>query len=158
MSTAPRLTDLRIGSAGDLAQVAALMAEAFDPRFGEAWTSSQCMGMLSLPGVWLTLALDDGALAGFSLARTVAGEAELLLLGVRPALRGRGIGAALLRGVIAAAADRDAHRLHLEVRAGNPAIALYRAYGFAQVGSRRDYYRGAGGQSFDALTFARLVG
>lgn len=150
-----RLIDLRAGDASDLPEVSALMADAFDPRFGEAWTLNQCLGMLSLAGVWLTLAYDRGRLAGFALARAVAGDGELLLLAVRPAKRGHGIGAALLRSVIADAEARSATRLHLEVRAGNDAVNLYRANGFIKVGERRDYYRGITGQSFDAHTYAR---
>ena len=159
MSTAPapRFTELRTGGVTDLQAVAAVMGEAFDPRFGEAWSPSQCLGMLSLPGVRLTLAFHDDALAGFALARIIAGDGELLLLCVRPTMRARGVGTALLRDVIADAAERDAARLHLEVRSGNSAIGLYRAHGFAQVGERRDYYRGNRGESFDALTFARNV-
>jgi ribosomal-protein-alanine N-acetyltransferase len=155
LSTAPRLTELRAGDATDLPVVAGLMAEAFDPRFGEAWTLNQCLGMLSLAGVWLTLAYDGGRLAGFALARAIAGDGELLLLAVRPPLRGRGIGAALLRSVIADAKSRNTNRLHLEVRAGNDAAHLYRAHGFSKVGERRAYYRGVTGQSFDAHTYSR---
>ncbi|WP_326525428.1 GNAT family N-acetyltransferase [Sphingomonas sp.] len=157
MSTAPqpRFVELRAGAATDMAAVAAVMAAAFDPRFGEAWSSSQCLGMLALPGVWLTLARDeDAAVAGFAMARVVAGDAELLLLAVRPPARGRGIGAALLRSVIADARDRDGERLNLEMRAGNSAVALYRAHGFVQVGARRDYYRGSTGERHDAHTYA----
>lgn len=157
MSTAPRFTELHAGGPHDLPAVATLMAEAFDPRFGEAWSSAQCMGMLALPGVWLTLAAHDGMLAGFALARVVAGDGELLLLGVRPPARGRGVGTALLRSVIADAAERHAARLHLEVRAGNSAVGLYRTHGFAQVGQRRGYYRGSSGEAFDAQTFALTI-
>lgn len=157
MSTAPRVIELRPGDAADLPAVVAVMGQAFDPRYGEAWTLNQCLGMLSLGGVWLTLAEQRGVLAGFALARAMAGDGELLLLGVRPALRGRGIGAALLRSVIADAEARDAERLHLEVRAGNDAVHLYRAHGFAKVGERRNYYRGVTGQSFDAHTFSRQL-
>ena len=155
MSTAPRMIALRSGSARDLAAVARVMDDAFDPRFGEAWSSAQCLGMLSLAGVWLTLAQDDaGRTDGFAMARVVAGDGELLLLAVRPPARGRGIGAALLRSVIADARDRAAERLHLEMRAGNSALPLYRAHGFSQVGERRDYYRGRDGDRFAAHTYA----
>lgn len=155
MSTTARLVDLRPGSAADLVAVGEIMRAAFDPRFGEAWTVNQCLGMLSLPGVWLTLAYDGEVLTGFALARAVAGDGELLLLAVRPERRTRGVGAALLRSVIVDARDRGASRLHLEVRAENSAIALYRAHDFAKVGERRGYYRGITGQSFDAYTYAR---
>ena len=130
------------------------MAEAFDPRFGEAWTRSQCLGILAMPGVALTLARIDGRIAGFALARAILDEAELLLLATSPRYRRRGIGAALLRSVIAEARGRGVTRVHLEVRAGNEAIALYATHGFARVGERRGYYRGKTGQIFDAHSYA----
>ena len=129
------------------------MGEAFDPRFGEAWTRSQCLGILGMPGVWLTLARVDAAIVGFALARAILDEAELLLLATAPKHRRRGIGAALLRGVVESARGRDVTRLHLEVRAGNDAVALYAAHGFAKVGERRGYYRGRTGQAFDAHSY-----
>ena len=107
-----------------------------------------------MPGVWLTLARVDGEIAAFALSRAILDEAELLLIAVRPAFRRRGIGAALLRGVIADARGRNVTQLHLEVRAGNEAVALYTAHGFAKVGERRAYYRGRTGQSFDAHSYA----
>jgi ribosomal-protein-alanine N-acetyltransferase len=150
-------TDLRPGTPADLPAVSDVMAEAFDPLFGEAWTSAQCMGMLSLPGVWLTLAYRDETLVGFALARGIAGEGELLLLAVRPGWRGNGIGAALLRSVIADAGLRGVDRIHLEVRAGNGAVRLYEAHDFEQVGERRQYYRGRDGRLHDAHSYARKI-
>ena len=152
------LTELRAGGPQDLNQVSAIMQDAFDPRFGEAWTSSQCMGMLSLPGVWLTLASMDGRDVGFALVRSTGEEAELLLLATRPAARGRGIGGALLRAAIEEARDRRAATIFLEVRSGNDAIRLYQREGFGKVGERKAYYRGKNGQVFDALTYSRQVG
>ena len=67
-----------------------VMDDSFDPRFGEAWTASQCAGLLPMPGVWLTLAREGDAVIGFALGPRVAGEAELLLLAVRRAAQGRG--------------------------------------------------------------------
>jgi ribosomal-protein-alanine N-acetyltransferase len=151
------LTELREGGAQDLAEVSRIMEEAFDPRFGEAWTSAQCLGMLSLPGVWLVIASLDGHDVGFALARVIADEAELLLLATRPAARRRGVAGALLRAVIAEAGSRGVAQLHLEVRAGNDAVRLYRREGFEKVGERRNYYRGKTGQAFDAHTYARKL-
>ena len=155
MSLGVSLTELREGGSQDLPSVNRIMQAAFDPRFGEAWTSAQCLGMLSLPGVWLTVASLDGSDAGFALARLVADEAELLLLAVDPRFRRRGIAGALLRTVTAEARARKAAKLHLEVRSGNDAVQLYRSEGFEKVGERRDYYRGKSGQLFDAHTYAK---
>jgi [ribosomal protein S18]-alanine N-acetyltransferase len=145
---------LRAGTPADLQCVAALMAAAFDPRFGEAWTPAQCMGVLSLPGIWLTLAEADGDACGFAMVRSAADEAELLLLAVDPRARRRGVGSTLLAATIAQSAARNVRRLHLEVRAGNDAVHLYQKLGFQKVGVRRAYYRGADGHVFDAHSFS----
>lgn len=154
---ATRQVTLRTGDARDVALVDALMSAAFDPRYGEAWTRSQCLGVMAMPGVCLTLAFVDDEAAGFAMVRSVADEAELLLLAVDPAFRRRGVAGALLRAVIAEAQAGGVVTLHLEVRAGNEAVRLYTAQGFDKVGERRGYYRGRTGQSFDAHTYRRAI-
>jgi [ribosomal protein S18]-alanine N-acetyltransferase len=107
--------------------------------------------------VWLVIASLDGSDAGFALARSTGDEAELLLLATRPAARRRGVAGALLRAIVAEAQSRGVTQLHLEVRAGNDAVRLYRREGFEKVGERRNYYRGKTGQAFDAHTYARKL-
>jgi len=144
------------GGSADLEDVTEVMSSAFDERFGEAWTRSQCAGILPMPGVELVLARDgNGTLAGFSLYRTVADEAELLLLAVDPEYRRRGIGRRLLDHFLNRATNSGASRVHLEVREGNPAVMMYREAGFNFAGRRRKYYRGRFGGEFDALTLNR---
>ena len=140
--------------AQDLDAVMTVMETSFDARFGEAWTRSQCAGILPLSGVALTLVRNRelSEPLGFSLRRTVADEAELLLIAVIPSARQCGVGRALLDHFIASARAEGAQRLHLEVRDGNEAVALYTAGGFKAAGRRRQYYRGLGGDLFDALT------
>lgn len=146
------------GASADLDSVVEIMNSAFDERFGEAWTRSQCAGILPMPGVKLVLArFADGRAAGFSLQRSIADEAELLLLAVAPDFRRRGIGKTLLDRFLGNARDNGASRVHLEVREGNPAVIMYRAAGFALVGRRRKYYRGRFGGEFDALTLSRQL-
>lgn len=142
------------GGARDLDAVMRVMEDSFDPAYGEAWTGPQCSGLLPLPGVWLLLARSGSEVVGFALSRVVAGEAELLLLAVARTAQGRGIGDRLVRRFMADARERGARRLHLEVREGNHAIALYERLGFREVGRRRNYYSGRDGQLFDALTLA----
>ena len=151
------LSDLRAGGGADLARGETIMAEAGDARFGEAGTRGQCLGILAMPGVWLTIASLDGKPAGFALSRAVADEAELLLLATRPSSRRRGVAAALLRAMIAQAQAGGAARVLLEVREGNEAVKLYVASGFSKVGERRNYYRGVSGQTYHALTYHRDI-
>jgi ribosomal-protein-alanine N-acetyltransferase len=150
-----RLVKLDTGCADDLDSVMAIMTSAFDPRFGEAWSRSQCAGILPLTGVSLTIAREpEGPPLGFALARTVAGEAELLLLAVADGAQGSGIGTILLEAFVADGRTAGLGRLHLEVRDGNRAVEFYRRNGFATVGRRREYYRGTDSKRYDALTMA----
>lgn len=146
------LTD---ADAGHLDSVMAIMTAAFDRRYGEGWTRSQCAGILPMHGVKLIVAHDGDAPKplGFSLYRIIADDAELLLLAVDPDEQRRGVGRDLLSHFIEDAKKKGATRIHLEVRAGNPAVRIYQSAGFAPVGRRRNYYRGADGTQHDALTF-----
>ncbi|HVF38029.1 MAG TPA: GNAT family N-acetyltransferase [Sphingomicrobium sp.] len=143
---------LHRGGVDQLDQVMLIMERAFNPCFGEAWTRSQCAGILPMAGVTLTIAEDDRGPIGFSLARAVADEAELLLIAVDPASQGNGAGRCLLDHFIASARDAGAHKLHLEMRDGNRAGSLYRSAGFAPAGRRRGYYKGPDGEHHDAIT------
>ena len=149
---------LEPGSSTDLDGVMRIMESAFGRRFGEAWTRSQCAGILPMAGVSLTLARDGGdEPVGFSLVRSVADECELLLLGVLRSRQREGIGRRLLDHFLDRARRDGVARVHLEVREGNRAISMYRAAGFEPVGRRRKYYHAPDGREFDALTFARSL-
>ncbi|OZA92079.1 GNAT family N-acetyltransferase [Altererythrobacter sp. H2] len=145
----------------DVDRIMAVMQAAFDPRWGEAWSRRQVEDSLALPSTHYVVLSADGTplaegepAAGFALSRHLAGEAELLLLGVDPAWRGRGIARALLSIVFAEARNRGAEQLFLEMRHNNPAERLYRAIGFEPVGRRPAYYKLADGTRLDAVTFA----
>lgn len=145
----------------DLDRIMAVMDAAFDPVFGEAWSRRQVEDALLIGNCHYAVLDGFGAPpaegvapAGFFLSRTGYDEEELLLLGVDPRFRRRGIGRALLGQYAADARSRGARRLLLEMRRGNPAEILYRDFGFVQIGERPNYYRGPGGSRIDAITFA----
>ena len=154
----PAPVELIAAGWSELDQVMQVMGAAFEPQFGEAWTRPQCAGILPMSGVRMILAVgSDRTPVGFSLSRAVADEAELLLLAVIPAARRTGVGSALLDRFIADARAVGVHRLHLEVRDGNPAVDMYRHYGFEVQGRRSKYYKGLDGVFHDALTMVRLA-
>jgi ribosomal-protein-alanine N-acetyltransferase len=94
-----------------------------------------------------------GELIGFSVVMRVIDEAHLLNLGVGAAHQGRGHGARLLRHAMECARLGGAAKLFLEVRPSNDrAVALYRHFGFRQIGLRKAYYPAAIGRE-DALVF-----
>jgi [ribosomal protein S18]-alanine N-acetyltransferase len=141
------------GGPDDLDSVMAVMSAAFSDSYGEAWTRSQCAGILPMAGVKLILARNGSEqIVGFSLYRTVMDDAELLLIAVDPKSQNQGVGRHLLGHFIENARKKGAQRIHLEVRDGNPAVRIYQSAGFEQSNRRRNYYRGEDGGQYDALT------
>jgi len=86
-------------------------------------------------------------LVGYCVMSHGAGEAHILNLCVREAMRGRGIGRRLLRELVADAMAAGVDEAFLEVRPSNvAAIRLYQSLGFEPVGVRRGYYQAVGGR------------
>jgi len=149
----------------DIDQIMQIMAVAFEPEYGEAWTRRQVEDALLVGNCHYLLGDRSGedcvedaggarAAAGFTLSRGGYGEEELLLFAVSPVFRGRGVGGRLLERFAEAARARGATRLLLEMRRGNPAESLYLRRGFVPVGVRRDYYSTRSGGRLDAITFS----
>lgn len=140
--------------------VMAIMDASFDPHWREAWTRPQVADSLAMPSTFLMLVDSEGVAtsgkgaAGFALSRQALDEEELLLVAVRPEARGRGLGARLMALYVETARRRGVNRIFLEMRANNPAHALYRRCGFAPIGTRPRYYLAADGRAIDAITFA----
>lgn len=68
-------------------------------------------------------------------------DAHLMNVAVEPDRHRRGVGRRLVANLVLEAIDRGARNLTLEVRVSNtPAIALYRRFRMAPVGSRPGYY------------------
>lgn len=150
-----------------LDRIMAVMEAAFDPAFGEAWNRRQVSDALTLASTHALVIGPSGALigdgpcaeeaAGFVLTRHGADEEELLLIAVMPRHRHRGLGEALIAHLFAAARARGVARIFLEMRRGNPAIALYEKVGFEPIGKRPNYYRMANGERVDAITFGVTI-
>ena len=132
------------------AETAGRLAEIHAAAFPAPWDAAAFEALLAQTGVFVLEAPD-----GFILLRTVADEAEILTLAVRPAARRSGLGAGLVKQGAAAAAARGATRLFLEVADDNaPARALYARAGFAEAGRRPGYYARPDGRRQDALILA----
>ena len=140
------------GGAGDIAAMMHIMHDAFDPRFGEAWTAAQCLSTLVLPDCQLLLAKDGGDICGFAMSRWVFDHQELLMIGVARRLQGQNIGKLLLSETIHQARKAGRTKIFLEVRDGNNAQGFYLKSGFTPIGRRKNYYRNADGIDPDAIT------
>jgi ribosomal-protein-alanine N-acetyltransferase len=133
----------------DAPALAALHARAFDAP----WSAEAFAELLGGPGV-VGLMTEHG----IALIRTVAGEAELLTIGVAPEARGCGTGRALLNAAMEVAALAGAEVVHLEVAADNvAALALYAGAQFERAGLRRGYYARRQGPAEDAVLLRRAL-
>ncbi|WJZ01737.1 ribosomal protein S18-alanine N-acetyltransferase [Corynebacterium freiburgense] len=75
-------------------------------------------------------------------------EFEIHTIGVTPERQGEGLGRLLMDQLIAAA-DNYGGPIYLEVRTDNePAIGLYKSYGFTITGTRKHYYQPSGADAF----------
>ena len=115
------------------------VAELERQNFSDPWPDIAVRGELTNKlALWL-VALEDGEVVGYVGSQTVLQEADMMNIAVADSHRRRGIAKMLVEELIR---QLDAYQLTLEVRASNaPAIALYEALGFLQVGLRKNYYR-----------------
>jgi [ribosomal protein S18]-alanine N-acetyltransferase len=92
-----------------------------------------------------TVATIGPLVVGYSGLMIVQQDGHITTLTVDPAWHHRGIGTVLLLDQARAAPALGVRNLTLEVRASNSAAqALYRRFGFAPVGVRRNYYAETG--------------
>ena len=121
----------------DLPAVMELDREAFfDPWSRETW-----MREIRNPiALWIVEAIDSD-IAGFAGIWNVAGEAQVMRVAVRRALRNQGLGLLLTQKLIYKAWEAGAEAVTLEVRESNAAARkVYERCGFVSSGVRPDYY------------------
>lgn len=88
------------------------------------------------------VAESDGRIVGALVAWLLVDELHIATLATHPDFRRRGIAQALLAHVLKLAAQEGALSSFLEVRASNAAAqALYRKFGYEEVGRRPRYYK-----------------
>ena len=88
-----------------------------------------------------TVAVEDGAVAGYLVLSSVLDEGNIDNVAVAPAFRRRGIADALVADAVIRAREAELAFVTLEVRASNvPAIRLYEKHAFRAIGRRKNYY------------------
>ena len=134
------------------ASAAARCAAIHAPAFAHPWSVTEFERLLTSSSVVADGAAAGSTLRGFVLSRRAADEAEILTIAVDVAARGGGLATALLGAHISRLAALGVADLFLEVdEANQPALALYRRFGFLQVGRRPAYYAKADGSTANAL-------
>ncbi len=88
-----------------------------------------------------TVATVGGVVTGYSGLMLAGEDAHVTTIAVDPDWHRQGIGTRLMLRIAHTAAERGARHLTLEVRVTNePAQRLYRKFGFAPAGVRKNYY------------------
>jgi ribosomal-protein-alanine N-acetyltransferase len=110
--------------------------------YAQPWSIGVFQDELSQPNrVYLVLDAGEG-IAGYGGLMLVGDEAHVTTVVVAPGFRQGRLGTRLMLGLAAAAIEHGARSLTLEVRSSNVAAqALYRRFGMAPVGVRKQYYR-----------------
>lgn len=147
--------DIREARAEDFGELYALDQACFAP--GISWSKAELGYFLKYPKNFALVAeAEPGQIAGFAIAGTLRRQGALLgrliTLDVRPEMRRRRVGGALLRAAEERLRAHGATALVLEVAVDNAsAQAFYQRHGFAETGRIRGYYLGR----IDALTMEK---
>jgi ribosomal-protein-alanine N-acetyltransferase len=125
--------------AGDLLAVVELERDIYP----QPWSLRVFEEELALSNrTYLVAEHPGGILIGYGGFLLVEDDAHITTLAVGEAARGRRLGTRIMLVLVATAMARGARHLTLEVRVSNLAAqALYRRFGLAPVGLRKNYYR-----------------
>ena len=147
---------LRVGiEAGDL--LVEIHQAAFGEEHAAGWQARDFTELLATPGNVALIAINNGqeakrVPAGLVVFNCIAGESEILTLGVLPAFRRQNIGNLLLKRMAEFLKSAGVGKMFLEVREDNfPALGLYKRYGYKPVGRRKSYYALKDGRKMDAI-------
>jgi len=138
---------------------AARLSELHIACFEIGWSAIDLARLLAMPGATALIAMQGEQALGFILLRIAGDEAEIISICTRPQARRQGIGANLIDAAVALLGQQKTARLLIEVADSNDAaLSLYRKFGFASVGRRRDYYQHADGRREDAAIMRKEIG
>ena len=146
------MTEIRALSQNDAPACAAIHAQSFEA----GWDASSFEDYIHPKNVALG-AYQLGTLIGFILMGAVTDQTDIITIAITPAARRRGIARQLVTAAESDAMARGAALVFLEAAEDNEsAIALYKSCGYIPIGSRKNYYRRAGGR-VSALTMQKRL-
>ena len=117
------------------------MMELDGEAFYDSWSRDTWQRELqNRIAVWIVAELDN-QIAGYAGIWNVAGEAQVMRVAVKKAMRNQGLGLLLTQELINRAWESGAEAVTLEVRESNTAARkVYERCGFVSSGVRPDYY------------------
>lgn len=124
-------------TAEHIPQIAALERRCFSDPWSENALREE---LFNDTASFLAAVAEDGTVVGYAGLHCVLDEGYIANIAVAPEYRRQGVAGELL-GVFLRFGRANLGFLTLEVRASNePAISLYRKFGFREAGRRKNYY------------------
>ena len=121
---------------------ATAIAEMEGEYFSDSWSKKDIFSYICSDDGMCFSALDNGEVIGYIIGKKIPPEGEIYRIAVREDKRQRGIGYRLLSYGLKTELGEGVESVFLEVRSKNTAArALYKAYGFSEIGVRRNYYQ-----------------
>ena len=118
------------------------LAEIDEIVFGGTFKEQDFLNYLDSNIYCFFVAKIDGKCVGYIGYMLIAGEADIINIGILHEYRGNGIGNMLMDAMIDDLTKNNATCVHLEVRKSNSvAISLYEKYGFIATGVSKNHYR-----------------
>lgn len=136
---------------GDVDEVVKIEQQSFS----DPWSEENFLVELDLPFSWVWTAKINNRLTGYCCCWEIEEELQIANLAVYPEFRNQGIGKKILQEILNRACQRKIKKVTLEVRESNQfGLKLYQAFGFAEVGRRKEYYRKP---TEDGLILAKIL-
>lgn len=133
--------EIRMARPVDATRIALMSRDFIEDGLGWRWTPARVTGYIRNKGTNVVVAESEHQLLGFGMMQYRDIEAHLLLFGVMPEARRRGIGTQLLRWLEQVALDAGIELIFLEARTTNtPAREFYRAHGYRELAVMQRYY------------------
>lgn len=135
--------EIRLARATDATRIARMSRDFIEYGLGWGWDGARVARRIRHRATNVVVAECGAELVGFGLMEYHDVDAHLLLFGVEPIHRNRGIGSRLLGWLEATAITAGIELIFLEARATNAtARAFYKARGYRELAIMRRYYSG----------------
>lgn len=148
------LPSIRLATTGDARAIAVLSRDHIEYGLGWSYTPDRILRAIRSRTMNVAV-IHEGALLAAGIMDYGDITAHLVLLGVQPSHRRRGLGRHLLAWLEQCALTAGLEKISVETRADNPgAVAFYQRQGFKLRGRVPGYYRGV----VDAVCLERPLG
>jgi ribosomal-protein-alanine N-acetyltransferase len=118
------------------------IAELEELYFSDPWQKKDIFSYVCSEDGMCFTALENDKPIAYLIGRIIAPEGEIYRIAVDENYRRRGVGFRLLSFALKTERGRGLEATFLEVRKKNlPARKLYLAYGFREIGERKNYYK-----------------